>query len=121
MGMVKRQRIWRIPFIRPVYFGPERPLEHTSFCTDLSLGGICIKTDIDYRPGTRLYMIIKTFDKSCEADGLVVWSKNGTTGLIPFIKNSMGIKFTSVDQGLVQLYEKEIRNMLDAYGCIAIL
>lgn len=121
MGMVKRQRIWRIPFIKPVHFGPERPLEHTSFCTDLSLGGICIKTDIDYRPDTRLYIIIKTVDKSCEADGLVVWSKKATPGLTPFVKNGMGIKFTSVDQELLQLYEKEIRDTLDAYGCIVTL
>jgi hypothetical protein len=67
----------RVAFRNTVHFGPSphKPYDHKSFAADLSSLGACIKTDTFYRPGTILYMIIGTDDKSYGAEGVVTWAK----------------------------------------------
>jgi Tfp pilus assembly protein PilZ len=68
-----------------------------------------MKTHRAFKPGTRLYMIVKAPDKSYNAEGVVVWAKRVTPGLLQLVKTGMGIKFTHVDPGLVDVYEKKLK------------
>jgi Tfp pilus assembly protein PilZ len=101
----------RVAFQNTAYFSPSphRPYNHKSFIADLSAVGICIKTNTLYKPGTRLFMVIETADKSYDAEGIVTWVKKVPLRLIQTARYSMGIKFTHVDPELIDLYEKKLK------------
>ncbi|GMR04510.1 MAG: PilZ domain-containing protein [Thermodesulfobacteriota bacterium] len=102
--MPKRRISKRLAFRHNIRYGPTNPPEHVSFITDLSDTGVYIKTNKVFRPGTKLYLVIETGHKSYKAEGVVVWAKKAPTHLIQHTKSGMGIKFTSVDQALVDEY-----------------
>jgi hypothetical protein len=113
-----RRRTKRFAFRHTLYLGRWRPPEHKSFAKDFSDKGIGLKTYMAFNPGTRLYMSIKTDDKIYKADGFVVWIKKVPPGLVQLIKTDMGIKFTHVDQELVDLYEEKFKAELAAHGLL---
>lgn len=97
----------RVPFRYTVFYGPTNPPEHTSFVTDISETGICIKTNTVYKPGTKLYLVIETPTKSYEAEGIVAWARKAPQRMIHIVKNGMGIKFTRVEKELIELYKEK--------------
>jgi Tfp pilus assembly protein PilZ len=115
-----RRRAKRFAFPYTVYFGPGRPPAHKSFVKDLSDKGVGIKTNMSFTPGTQLYLIIETVDKSYKAEGVVVWAEQITPGLVQLIKTGMGIKFTHVDHEFIHLYEEKFNDELVASGYVDI-
>jgi Tfp pilus assembly protein PilZ len=109
--LLEKRKTKRVAFRNTVLYGqsPDKPHQYTSFVADLSGNGIGIKTYRAFKPGTRLYLIIKAADKSYDAEGAVVWAKRVTPGLLQFVKTGMGIKFTHVDPELVDIYEKKLK------------
>jgi Tfp pilus assembly protein PilZ len=118
--VIKRRRAKRFAFPYTLYFGPLRPPPHKSFIKDLSDKGIGVKTNVAFSPGTKLHLIIETADKIYRADGVVAWSNQTTPGLVQLLKTGMGIKFSHVDQGLIDLYEEKFRDELVANGYVDI-
>jgi hypothetical protein len=118
----KRRRSKRVPFRTTLHFAPPptRPHDHTSFVTDLSDKGICVKTKKAFAPGTRLHLFIDCAYKSYAAEGVVSWAKKVSPLLAWMGKNSMGIKFTQVDHRLVDFYEQKIESMLHRQGRLEI-
>ena len=99
----------RVPFRNTVHFGPQRPPEHTSFVTDMSESGLCVKTNKVYKPGTRLHLVIDTRERNYEAEGVVMWARKVPVRLVQVLKNGMGIKFTRVSKELVGLYQEKVK------------
>jgi Tfp pilus assembly protein PilZ len=106
----------RLTLRNTIYFGPHRPPAHTSFIKDLSNKGVGVKTDRAFEPGTKIYMAIEADYKIYGAEGVVVWSKRITPGLVQLVKTDMGIKFTHVDHELVNFYEEKIKEDLVEHG-----
>lgn len=103
-GTDRKRTTNRIAFRYTVRYGPKIPPEFTSFITNLSDTGLCIKTNKVYSPGTKLYLIIEAAGSAFNAEGIVVWAKSTSPSLVRHVKNGMGIKFTQVDEGLLRLY-----------------
>ncbi len=97
----------RVAFRNVVRFGPKNPPEFTSFLLDLSDTGVCIKTNNIFRPGTKLYLSIEVDGRAYGAEGVVMWAKKAPPGLVRHVKNGMGVKFTKVDEELIELYKKK--------------
>jgi len=87
-----------------VKYGPTEKREHTSFLTDMSDTGLCIKTNTVYRPGTKIFMSVEVEDKEYPAEGIVMWAKIVPPQLVRVTKNGMGIQFTFVDMELLEYY-----------------
>lgn len=109
--MVQRRISKRVPFRSTVHFGQKMPSEHTSFVTDISDGGLCVKTNKVYKPGTRLYLVIDARKRNYEAEGVVMWAKKVPVRLVQVLKNGMGIKFTHVSKELVELYQERLKEV----------
>jgi Tfp pilus assembly protein PilZ len=107
--MRKERSSKRVPFRKTVHFGLKSPPEHTSFVTEISEKGLCIKTNKVFPPGTKLYLTIEASDKSYEAEGVVVWAKKVPPRLVRAVKNGMGIMFTRVDQEWLDIYQKKLK------------
>jgi Tfp pilus assembly protein PilZ len=109
--MVEKRTSKRVAFRNTVHFGPSphRPRNHKSLIADLSGVGVCIKTNTVYKPGTILFMVIETADRSYEAEGVVAWSNKVPSKPARIAKKGMGIKFTHVDPELVDLYEEKLK------------
>jgi Tfp pilus assembly protein PilZ len=118
--VIKRRRAKRLAFPYTLYFAPQRPPAHKSFIKDLSDKGVGVKTSVAFSPGTKLYLLIETAEKIYKAEGVVAWSNHTTPGLVQLVKTGMGIKFTYVDQELVDLYEEKFRDELVANGYVDI-
>ncbi|MEE9614039.1 MAG: PilZ domain-containing protein [Thermodesulfobacteriota bacterium] len=97
----------RVPLRYVVMYGPERPPEKTSYTTDLSETGLCIKTVQVYSPGTKLYLNIEVDDDIYACEGVVIWAKKVSPNLIRTLKGGMGIKFTRIDEALLEAYQRK--------------
>jgi len=104
----KCKRSKRIAFRKNVRYGPTKPPQHTSFIINFSDTGAYIKTNRPFAPGTKLFLLISTDEGPYRAEGRVVWAKKAPPHIIRHIKSGMGIRFTSVEQGLLELYRKRI-------------
>jgi Tfp pilus assembly protein PilZ len=115
-----RRKSKRVPFRNTIRFGPHIHPDHTSYITDLSDNGVCLKTNKVFDPGTKLYMLIDTHEKSYKAEGVVVWERRVAPKSVQIVKVGMGIKFTHVDHELVDLYHDLLKNMLVEHGRVEI-
>ncbi len=98
----------RVEFRCKVKFGPDGKLDHMALVTDFSENGLCIKTSDIYKDGTELSMLIESQGKSYEAKGVVMWAKKPPPGIVrTAVKCGMGVRFTSVDRDLVDLYNSK--------------
>jgi len=94
----------RIPFRYTIKYGPVNPPEFTSFVTNLSETGLCIKTNKIFKPGTTLYMIIELPGGVFNTEGVVIWAKASPPALVRHVRTGMGIKFTKTDPELLKAY-----------------
>lgn len=116
----KKRETKRFPFHHVVHFGPYRQLGYSSYTTDFSDTGVCIKTDRVFRPGTKLYLAIEVNGKSCMAEGVVAWDRRATPENVQLVKVDMGVKFTHVEPALEAIYEKKFKETLDEHGYLEI-
>jgi len=102
----ERREHKRIPLRYNIRYGTTDPPQHVSFITDLSSTGIYIHTNRIFAPGTRLFLEVDTDKDTLKAQGLVAWSRKAPPHLIRHVKSGMGIRFTSLDQGFLDLIEE---------------
>ena len=117
---MKKRRTKRFPFQHTVHFGPHRHPDITSYTTDFSDRGLCIKTDKVFQPGTKLYLTIEADDRNYRAEGVVAWEKRVTPKDVQLVKVDMGVKFTHVDPALEAVYEERFKEVLDEHGYVEI-
>jgi len=98
----------RVNIRSTVYYGTTGDTPHTAFMVDLSDTGICIKTNNVYKPGTKVFVKIDTKEEVYKAEGIVAWAKKVPPRLATLVKNGMGIRFTTIDRGLVDLYRNRV-------------
>jgi len=74
---------------------------HSCFTNDISLGGVFIKTNMVYRPGTTVK--IEFIDQPCSwfADGVVAWAKQVPPLMVYIERCGMGIRFLNPSSGLL--------------------
>ena len=94
----------RVAFRTTIKYGLEKPPTHTSFVTDLSVTGVCIQANRVFKPGSKLFLTVFVDNKSYEAEGVVTWAQKAPPSMVRITRNGMGIAFTSVDQGLIDIY-----------------
>jgi Tfp pilus assembly protein PilZ len=111
-----KRRTKRVILRNKVFFGPNRPPIHSSFLSDLSDRGVGIKTNWAYEPGAKLQMAIDVAGNLYSAEGVVIWAKRITPGFVQLVKTDMGVRFTDVDEGLVNFYEEKIREEIAERG-----
>lgn len=107
----KRIGTKRVPFTHTVYYGTDSPPKYLSFVTDLSEDGIHIKTNAVFSIGTKLHLLISLEDKRYKAEGVVVWAKEWSSGLVPPAKSGMGLKFERIDSALMDICCKQLGNL----------
>ncbi len=105
---MKIPRSKRVPFRVLVKYGNEKPPVHSSFVTDFSESGIKIQTNKVFKPGTVIYMTIKDGETVHECEGVVTWAKRVPPGMERVVKCGMGIRFSSIPQGLLDSYSRKI-------------
>ncbi|MBE9531629.1 MAG: PilZ domain-containing protein [Proteobacteria bacterium] len=98
----------RVPFRFIIMYGIKRPLEYRSFTADISDTGLFVKTNRVFTPGTRIYMTIKVHNNNFDCEGMVRWAKRVPPGLERVARCGMGIKFSTVPQGLLNIYKEKI-------------
>ncbi len=103
----RENRNQRIAFRKNIRYGPTEPPEHISFIINISDTGVYIKTNRPYPPGTKLFLLISTKEGQYRAEGIVIWAKKAPSHLIRHMHGGMGIRFTAVDKGLLELYKKK--------------
>ncbi|MBI5560148.1 MAG: PilZ domain-containing protein [Deltaproteobacteria bacterium] len=108
--MIDKRGSRRVAFRTIVHYGQDKPLGYVSFSTDISSGGLCIKTNSVFMSGTKLYLAIVTADKKYEAEGVVAWAKKIPQHLVPVERNGMGVRFTYADPGLAGVYEEKVKH-----------
>jgi hypothetical protein len=76
-----------------------------------------MKTYWAFEPGTILYMLIDGVNKRYKAEGIVVWSNRLKPGVVQTETTGMGIKFTYVDNELVEKFAKRgiLANILSKF------
>jgi Tfp pilus assembly protein PilZ len=111
-----KSRSKRVILRNHVHFGPHSPPAHSSFLSDLSDKGAAIMTNWAYEPGTKLYMAIEAAGDIYGAEGVVVWTKRITPGFVQLVKTGMGVRFTDVDEELVNFYEEKIKEEIAQRG-----
>ncbi len=99
----------RLPFNHSAKFGQKNPPGRISFVTDLSEGGVCLKTNTVFQPGTKVYLSITVDGLSYEAEGVVAWAEKAPPALQHQVKGGMGIKFTDVDHALLEVYNGKLQ------------
>ncbi len=99
-----------------VHFGRHKHPEHTSYLTDFSDTGVCIKTDRVFQPGTKLHLTLEYGGKSCKAEGVVAWEKRVSPRDTQLVKVDMGVHLTRVEPEWEALYEKRFKETLDEHG-----
>ncbi len=111
---MKDRRINKRVALRPtvksgtVKYGLDKPPSiFTTFVTDLSETGICIEANTIFKPGTKIYLTVFINESSFDAEGVVAWAKKPQPGIISVVKNGMGIEFTSVDKGLLDICKEK--------------
>ncbi len=102
----ERRENKRVPIRYNIRYGTTDPPQHVSFITDLSSTGIYIHTNRIFAPGTRLFLTVETGGKTLKAEGTVVWSRKAPPHLIRHVKSGMGIKFTNLEDGFLDLIGK---------------
>ncbi len=108
MDVDKRQSK-RLPFSHSAKFGHKNPPGRISFVTDLSEGGVCLKTNTVFLPGTRVYLAITIDGTNYEAEGVVAWAEKAPPSIMHQVKGGMGVKFTRVDEGLIAVYSNKLQ------------
>jgi Tfp pilus assembly protein PilZ len=93
----------RVALRTTIKYGLEKPPTHTSFVTDLSVTGVCIKANRVFKPGSKLFLTLFIADKSFDAEGVVTWSQKVPQSIVRAVKSGMGIEFTSVEQELLDI------------------
>ncbi len=106
--MAEKRKSKRVPLRVIVRYGISIPPEHTAFLTDFSKGGVNIKTNRVFKPGTKLFMEIEIDGRVLNAEGVVVWAKQVPQALSRIIRNGMGIKFTELDREILTLYNSRV-------------
>ncbi len=106
--MAEKRKSKRVPLRVIVRYGLSCPPEHTAFLTDLSDGGVNIKTNRVFTPGTRLVMEIEVDDTVFNAEGVVVWAKKVPPALSRIMRNGMGIRFTRLDRDVLTIYASKV-------------
>jgi Tfp pilus assembly protein PilZ len=101
----------RVPFRHDAKIGHENPPGRISFITDISEGGVCLKTNTAFSPGTKVYLAIAIESTSYEAEGVVVWAEKAPPELTHQIRGGMGIKFTRIDKGLIDVYNNTLEQV----------
>ena len=98
----------RVPFRYIVRYGLTRALECKSFVADISDTGLYLKTNRVFKPGSRIYMTIEIHKELFECEGEVRWAKRVPPGLERIARCGMGIKFSKVPQGLIDIYKGKL-------------
>lgn len=99
----------RLPFRHTVKYGQIHPPSRVSFVTDLSEGGIYIKTITVFLPRTKVYMAISVERVNYEVEGIVTWAKKVPPQIIHQVKGGMGIRFTSTNKELLEVYNNKLQ------------
>ena len=98
----------RLPFNHDAKIGKKNQPGRISFITDISDGGICLKTNTVFAPGTMVYILITIDGVSYEVEGIVAWGNNAPPALAHQVKGSMGIRFTEINKELLALYNDKL-------------
>ncbi len=98
----------RIPFNKSVHYGHDFPPDRISIVTDLSKGGVFIKSKKMFDIGTRVFMAIRIGEQVFEAEGVVTWINNEPPSIVKLVRNGMGIQFETVDKRLIEVYNKNV-------------
>ncbi len=106
--MAEKRRSKRVPLRVIVRYGTSHPPEYTAFLTDFSGGGVNIKTNRVFKPGTKLIMEIEIDGRVFNAAGVVVWARQVPQTLSRIVKNGMGIRFTRLDKDMLAIYNSRI-------------
>jgi len=102
----ERREKKRVSIRNNVRYGTSDPPQHISFITNLSPSGLCIRTNKIFPPGTNLFLVLEGDEGPLNAEGVVVWSRKAPPHLVRYVQSGMGIRFTRLDQGLLNLIEK---------------
>ncbi|MFQ5353352.1 MAG: PilZ domain-containing protein [Thermodesulfobacteriota bacterium] len=106
--MEERRISKRVPFRSNVRFGPAEPPQFTALITDISDTGTYIKSNRIFPAGTKLFLVIETPEGPFKAQGIVAWAKKAPPHLMRHMQSGMGISFTEVDRGLIDLYREKL-------------
>jgi Tfp pilus assembly protein PilZ len=91
-----------------VRYGTTRPLEYRSFIANISDTGVYLRTNRVLKPGTLLLMTIETNGENFHCEGFVRWARKVPPGLERIARCGMGIKFTKVPEGLLEIYRSKL-------------
>ena len=96
----------RLKFQRAVLFGTEKPPRHWAYISNISSDGIFIKTNMVFRSGTELHIIIKEKDgNDCEMTGEVMRANKIPPAFSYEGKSGMGIRLTTNKDDFFNKYE----------------
>ena len=96
----------RIPLRSKIKYGIANRLENVAICSDLSETGVCIRTNNILEQGTKILMRIEFDGRNFDAEGVVMWARQVPKGLEKVKKSGMGVRFTEVDEELINIYVK---------------
>ena len=96
----------RVRIVCRVRYGDNPELEFEGEVKDLSDSGLCIESHDLYDKGTKLKMVVSHVGTEYKAEGEVMWSVQVPKALEGVRKYGMGVRFTQVDEALLELYWK---------------
>lgn len=106
---VDQRQSRRLPLSNSAKFGQKNQPGRISFVTDLSEGGVCLKTNTVFPPGTKVYVSITIDGLEYKAEGIVAWAEKAPPAIMHQVKGGMGVKFTDVDQRLLEVYNSKLQ------------
>jgi len=98
----------RLPLNYNARIGKKNKPGRISFITDISEGGVCLKTNTVFAPGTEVCLVITIEKISYEIEGVVAWGNKVPPAIAHQVKGSMGIRFTEVNKELLDLYNEKL-------------
>jgi Tfp pilus assembly protein PilZ len=101
--MINRRKNKRVALHAVIKYGLEKPPTLMCLSADLSETGVCIQANRIFNPGIKLYLTISINNRSFDAEGVVAWAQAPSSGIITSGKSGMGIEFTSVEKGLLDI------------------
>ncbi len=106
MGSEEKRHNERLKLQRAVLFGTEKPPRHWAYITNISGEGIFIKTNMVFRSGTKLHIIIKEKDQNHEMTGEVMRANKVPPAFSSEGMSGMGIKLIKFNKEVMERYEE---------------
>ena len=88
-----------------VRFGTDKP-DKTGFTKDFSLGGVFVRTNTVFKPGTTVQVELAFPEKTIQLQGRVAWAKQVPPQLAHVLECGMGVNFLEVDAEWSDFYAK---------------